>query len=140
MAKKKSARSRSKKSEDTEGIDFEDALADVEQIVDKLESGEAGLGESLGLYEAGVNRLKQCYRLLEKAERQICLLSGFDADGNPVTEPFGDDEDETLEQKQAARQRRRRAKSPRNGGDAGDSGSDDPDGTSTSVDDPLGLF
>ena len=32
--------------------------------------------------------LKQCYELLERAERRIELLCGVDADGNPITEPF----------------------------------------------------
>ena len=135
MAKKKSTRSRSKKSEHDEDTDFEAALADVERIVDDLESGEAGLGESLALYEAGIKRLKQCYGLLENAERQISLLAGFDAEGNPVTEPF-DEEAASSERQQASRQRRRRAKDPLGGG----AGSEDPEDDTTSVDEKPGLF
>ena len=82
-------------------------MAEVETIVAKLESGEAGLTESLEQYEIGVKRLKECHALLSEAERKITLLSGFDANGNPVTEPFESDENESLEEKQAARSGRR---------------------------------
>tara|TARA_R110002049_G_scaffold27321_3_gene94428 strand:- start:69300 stop:69722 length:423 start_codon:yes stop_codon:yes gene_type:complete len=140
MAKKKSARSGAKQTEESDGIDFEDALADVEQIVGKLESGDAGLGESLELYEAGVKRLKECHRLLGQAEQKISLLSGFDADGNAITEPFDEVADETLQQKQAARQRRRRAKSPKNATKGGESDNGDADDSSSTVDDSPGLF
>ena len=37
-----------------------------------------------------MQRLKRCHTQLEAAERRIELLSGVDADGNPVTEPFDD--------------------------------------------------
>ena len=34
--------------------------------------------------------LRQSYDILQKAERRIELLSGVDAEGNPITEPFDD--------------------------------------------------
>lgn len=85
---------------------FEKALAELEIIVERLEDGEIGLAESLAQYEQGVKLLKQCYQLLESAERRIELLSGQDADGNPVTTPL-DDEALTLDDKARARSRRR---------------------------------
>jgi exodeoxyribonuclease VII small subunit len=45
--------------------------------------------------------------LLERAERKIELLSGVDADGNPITEPFEDVELSSLEEKAASRGQRR---------------------------------
>ncbi len=69
-------------------IDFEFALADVERIVAELEGGELGLAESLGRYELGVKRLKQCHQWLSAAEQRVSVLAGFDAEGNPVTEPM----------------------------------------------------
>ncbi|MCL4166905.1 UNVERIFIED_CONTAM: hypothetical protein GTU68_065590, partial [Idotea baltica] len=89
MAKKKRTASSEAPESD---IEFEEALAEVEEIVDELESGDAGLTQSLAFYETGIKRLKQCHGLLQKAERRISLLSGFDADGNPITEPFEDDD------------------------------------------------
>jgi exodeoxyribonuclease VII small subunit len=70
---------------------FEDALASLEQIVHDLEEGKLGLAESLTRYESGVRLLKQCFGLLESAERRIELLTGVDAAGNPITRPFDDE-------------------------------------------------
>ncbi len=93
---------------------FEDSLERLEAIVQQLEQGKLGLSESLGCYEEGVTHLKLCYRALESAERKIELLSGFDADGNPVTEAFEEGE-LTLDEKAASRSRRRSR--PRNSED-----------------------
>ncbi|TWU21018.1 Exodeoxyribonuclease 7 small subunit [Novipirellula galeiformis] len=88
MAKKKSSTTDSDGNAESPEIDFEAAVGEVQKIVDNLESGDLGLSESLKQYELGIQRLNQCQGLLEAAERKVTLLSGFDADGNPVTEPF----------------------------------------------------
>ncbi|MBM3998136.1 MAG: exodeoxyribonuclease VII small subunit [Planctomycetes bacterium] len=90
---------------------FETALAKLEQSVNALESGELGLSEALDAFERGIGHLKTCYRQLDEAERRVERLTGIDADGNPVTEPF-DDEEMTLDQKHAARARRRSHEGP----------------------------
>lgn len=69
---------------------FEEALKRLEEIVHLLEEGEIGLDEALKRYEEGVKLLRQAYDLLGRAERQIELLSGLDAEGNPVSQPFDD--------------------------------------------------
>jgi exodeoxyribonuclease VII small subunit len=69
---------------------FEQALARLEEIVHLLEEGDLGLSEAMQRYEEGVKLLRQSYEMLEGAERKIELLSGVDAEGNPVTEPFDD--------------------------------------------------
>jgi exodeoxyribonuclease VII small subunit len=86
---------------------FEQALAEVEEIVHDLEEGKIGLADALQRYEQGVQLLKDCYQLLEKAERRIQLLSGVDEEGNPVVEPFADEGDASLDDKSRARARRR---------------------------------
>jgi exodeoxyribonuclease VII small subunit len=73
-----------------DSLDFEGALKRLEQIVHTLEEGDIGLDESLLRYEEGVKLLRQTNELLERAERRIELLSGVDAEGNPVTQPFDD--------------------------------------------------
>lgn len=88
---------------------FEQALAELELIVRLLEDGEVGLAEALGRYEQGVKLLKQCYAHLERAERKIELLTGVDAQGNPVAQPFDESECDDLEQKAQARSKRRSA-------------------------------
>jgi exodeoxyribonuclease VII small subunit len=69
---------------------FEQSLARLDEIVHLLEEGELGLDEALARYEEGVKLLRQSYELLERAERRIELLSGVDAEGNPVTRPLED--------------------------------------------------
>ncbi|TWT49095.1 Exodeoxyribonuclease 7 small subunit [Rubripirellula amarantea] len=98
MAKKKAARSASHAGGNGEGdsldasMTYEVAVAEVEAIVRKLESGELDLTDSLSQYELGVRRLKECHKILAKAEQKVTLLSGFDVDGNPITEPMPETE------------------------------------------------
>ena len=84
MAKKKPA------SSPAERPRFEEALERLEAIVHRLEEGELGLDEALKQYEEGVGLLRRSYELLKQAERRIELLSGVDAEGNPIAEPFDD--------------------------------------------------
>jgi exodeoxyribonuclease VII small subunit len=67
---------------------FESAVDEIEQIVSRLESGELDLAESLQQYAKGIETLKECHELLADAERRVTMLSGFDADGNPITSPL----------------------------------------------------
>lgn len=87
-------------------LSFEEALDNLDSIVNELEEGTIGLEEALAQYEQGVKLLKQCFKLLEKAERRIELLSGIDADGNPVTEPL-DDAELSLDERGQSRSKRR---------------------------------
>lgn len=90
---------------------FEEALGELEQIVQRLEGDETSLNDALTNYERGVKFLRHCYQLLEGAERKIELLSGVDAQGNPVTAPL-DDTAVTLEEKANRRSRRRSSNPP----------------------------
>ncbi len=73
--------------EETE-LRFEAAVSQLEQIVESLERGEPELATALTKYETGVRLLSRCYALLERAERSVALLTGVDAEGNPVTASF----------------------------------------------------
>lgn len=53
---------------------FEDHLRQVEEAVKSLEGGKLGLEESIEKYELGVRALRQCYAILEQAEKKIQLL------------------------------------------------------------------
>ena len=68
---------------------FEEALAELEQILAEIESGEVGLEQSLTKYERGSFLIQHCRAVLGKAEKQIELLSKS-ADGSLVSEPFED--------------------------------------------------
>ena len=53
---------------------FEEALAQLEALVHKLESGELDLEQALGTFEAGVALAKLCSGRLEAAELRIRKL------------------------------------------------------------------
>lgn len=83
------------------GNDFEKAFQQLETIVQRLESEELPLDESLRLFEEGIGLSRFCHQRLEEVEKKIELILA-DAKGQPRTEPFevagenGDDEDEEL--------------------------------------------
>ena len=72
----------------SESPTFEQALAELEQILRDLEDGTTTLDESLARYERGVGLLKTCYAQLQAAEQKIALLTGLDANGQPALQPF----------------------------------------------------
>lgn len=53
---------------------FEKALAELEQIVAKLEKGGVALADSLALFEKGVKLTRFLRAELDKAERKIEIL------------------------------------------------------------------
>ena len=53
---------------------FETALAELEQIVQKMESGSLSLEESISAYQRGSELLKLCQNQLGEAEQKIRLL------------------------------------------------------------------
>ncbi|RIK86186.1 MAG: exodeoxyribonuclease VII small subunit [Planctomycetota bacterium] len=89
---------------------FEDALNELEQVVAKLEGGKLALAEALAAYELGVKRLKQCFQVLEHAERRIELVQSVSDAGQARTQPLDDAEQDDLAEKGAARSRRRTAR------------------------------
>ena len=50
---------------------FEDAQRELEQIVERLERGEAGLDEAIGLWERGEELYKLCVGKLDAAQGRI---------------------------------------------------------------------
>lgn len=75
-----------KKTKDEE-LNFEDALARLEAIVDELEGGEPPLERALQLFEEGVGLGRRCGAQLEEAEKKISLLVEK-ADGRLEEEPL----------------------------------------------------
>ena len=90
---------------------FEEALDNLKTIVQDLETGQLGLSEALDRYEAGIKGLKYCHQILAETERKIEVLSGFDADGNAVAEPF-DESEKSAEKVKKSVPRRRKSKKP----------------------------
>ncbi len=68
--------------------DFETALAELERLVGRLESGQLKLEDALQSYERGIHLLAGCKRLLDRAERRVEVLTGLDEQGRPRTREF----------------------------------------------------
>ena len=72
----------------SEGLTFEQSLAQLEQIVRDLEDAQLGLDEALERYEQGVGLIKRCQAQLQQAEQRILLLTGLDESGQPMLQAF----------------------------------------------------
>ena len=75
--------------EDVAALAFEAALKRLEEIVHKLESGEASLDEAIDLYNEGDRLKQQCEARLKAAQARIEQIQ-IGRDGSPAgTAPFG---------------------------------------------------
>ena len=73
---------------DIAALSFEDALKELETIVDKLERGDVPLDKSIEIYERGEALKQHCDRLLGAAENRIEKIR-LSREGKPVgTEPL----------------------------------------------------
>ena len=69
-------------------MSFEDALTQLEKIVDALERGDVPLEESIRIYERGEALKKHCDTLLKSAEDKVEKIR-IGRDGQPAgTEPL----------------------------------------------------
>jgi exodeoxyribonuclease VII small subunit len=55
-------------------LDFEQQLAELEQLVGLLEEGNLPLEQSLNLFEQGIKLSKNCYSTLNAAEQKVKVL------------------------------------------------------------------
>jgi exodeoxyribonuclease VII small subunit len=56
-------------------VNFESALKRLEEIVEKMENGDAELDKSLELYEEGIRLVKICSSKLEEAKKKVQILA-----------------------------------------------------------------
>ena len=73
-------------------LTFEAAVLRLEEILQRLESGDADLSESLKLYEEGIALTRSCTELLEKAEQSVKMLQ-MQPDGSTALVDFQRTED-----------------------------------------------
>ena len=66
---------------------FEQRIGRLEEIVNRLERGNAPLADSLALFEEGTSLIAACSAELDRAEQRVVKLSKG-PDGAPVEEPF----------------------------------------------------
>lgn len=67
-----------------EKLNFEEAMARLQEIVAKLESGEESLESSMKLFEEGAKLSALCYDTLNKAEQRITELTKLREDTEDV--------------------------------------------------------
>ncbi len=68
-------------------LTFEQAFAQLEEVVQQLESGQLSLAQSLALFEKGMRLAQVCESKLDQAEQQVSQLVGPGTEG-PALEPF----------------------------------------------------
>ena len=72
----------------TDKFNFNKGLDELEVIINKMESGDISLEDSLKYFEKGVKIHRQCYTALKNAEQRINILS--EEDNYNEEKPFGD--------------------------------------------------
>jgi exodeoxyribonuclease VII small subunit len=70
----------------TKSSSFEEALSELEALVESMEQGELPLEESLKSFERGVTLTRTCQQALKAAEQKVEILSRNTLDAEP--EPF----------------------------------------------------
>jgi exodeoxyribonuclease VII small subunit len=74
---------------DVAALSFEDALAELEQIVRGLEGGQLKLADAIGAYERGATLRRHCEAKLAEAEARVAAIVER-ADGTLATRPMED--------------------------------------------------
>lgn len=71
-------------------INFEKTLAELEQLVEKMEKGDLSLEESMEYFERGIKLTKACQQALSEAEQKVSIL--LEKNGRSELEPFKPEE------------------------------------------------
>ena len=64
-------------------LSFEQAMKELESVVDKLERGDVALDQSISLYERGAALKKRCEDELKRAEEKVAAIT-LDGTGAPT--------------------------------------------------------
>lgn len=65
-----------------EELSFEEAMAELEQVLGQLERGDVALDASIKLYERGAVLKARCEAKLKEAEEKVAAIA-LDAEGTP---------------------------------------------------------
>ncbi len=72
------------KKRDKPALDFEQSVATIEALAERLESGELSLEESMSAFEEGVRLTREAQKALTEAEQKVRLLTAGE-DGPEAT-------------------------------------------------------
>lgn len=75
--------------------DLEKSMAEISQLIEKMEQGELTLDQSLGHFERGITLVKHCQKILETAEQKVQIL--IQNNKQETLADYGNDEDDTNE-------------------------------------------
>jgi exodeoxyribonuclease VII small subunit len=67
---------KSRAGSDSPALEFEQALAELEKIVARMEGGELSLEQSLASHKRGLELARFCQQKLEAAQQQVKVLEG----------------------------------------------------------------
>jgi len=68
-------------------LNFEQAMSQLEEIVDELEHGDVPLEKAIELFQKGMGLSQLCSQKLEQVERKIEMI--VEEDGELRKKPFG---------------------------------------------------
>ncbi|ATP40945.1 MULTISPECIES: exodeoxyribonuclease VII small subunit [Solibacillus] len=70
---------------------FATAMAELEEVVRKLEQGDVPLEEAIDLYKNGMELSKLCHDTLQSAEQQLISIVGENGEKQPFDQGNGED-------------------------------------------------
>lgn len=73
-------------------LNFEQALKELETLVESMEQGELSLEESLKAFERGIELTRSCQKSLEEAEQKVEILT--EKQGALEPQPFANESDD----------------------------------------------
>ena len=85
---------RASEAESVDGLSFEQAMERLEQIVERIESGQAGLEQALTEYEQGVALVRRCREVLNNAQQlveELGKLAGAEGNKKAATDAGSDE-------------------------------------------------
>lgn len=74
---------------------FEEALRELEQLVEQLEQGDLTLEQSLAQFERGVGLARECRDSLNAAEQKVQMLLDIEGEGEQLADFESDADAET---------------------------------------------
>jgi exodeoxyribonuclease VII small subunit len=63
---------------DNQELSFEEAMKNLEEIVEKLEEGDVPLEEAISIYKQGMNLSRLCHTKLKSVEEQLTQILNED--------------------------------------------------------------
>ncbi len=81
-----------RKKNKTEELNFETSMAELEGLVEAMESGDLTLEQSMEHFERGIQLTRNCQKTLSEAEQKVQILTK-DSNGTHLSEFDSGEED-----------------------------------------------